>query len=93
MRSVRDAISSLENNLAQVVIDRAGAQKQLRGDIRVGLSGRDQPRDLQLLRRQLISRGGIALTGGLAAGPQLRPRPGLPRRNGSCWKSSSAMRK
>ena len=68
--------AELSEDLAQVVLDRAGADEQPGADLRVGQPLAGQPGDLGLLAGQLlIASGGGALAGGLASGPQLAPGP------------------
>ena len=54
----RSAVADVElaEHLAQVVLDGARADEQLRADLRVGVPVARQPRDLELLRRQLVPR-------------------------------------
>src|SRR6202012_3504421 len=58
-------------HLAQVVLDRSRAEKQLGGHVRVAHSGGDQASDLQLLRCELVPRRWFAPACGLAASAQL----------------------
>src|SRR5579859_3184828 len=69
------ADAELGEHLAQVVLDRARADKQPGADLRVGQPVPGQPRNLGLLRGQL--RGGLdgRLAGDLAGGCQLAPGP------------------
>src|SRR4051794_8159006 len=65
----RDA--ELREDLPHVIVDRARAEEQARGHLLVRRALGHEPRDLQLLRRQLVDRAGGALAGGLAARAQL----------------------
>src|SRR3954451_22429221 len=64
----------LREDLAQVVIDGALAEEQLRRDFPVGGTACDEARDLDLLRRQLVDRARIPLARRLAAGAKLTAR-------------------
>src|SRR3954468_8827699 len=64
----------LREDAAQVVVDGALAEEQLRRDFPVGGTACDEARDLDLLRRQLVDRARIPLARRLAAGPQLTAR-------------------
>src|SRR5436190_9675946 len=57
----------LGERLAQVVVDRAGAEEEPRGNLLVRRALADEPGDLQLLRRELVERARTAPTGGLTA--------------------------
>ena len=70
----------LGEHLAQVVVDRARAQEQLRADFPVGHPFGYEVCDLQLLRGELIAGGGIAAAGRLSARPKLGARPLFPGR-------------
>ena len=48
--------AELHEDLAQVVLDGAGAEEELRRDVLVGGAFTDEPSNLELLRRQLIDR-------------------------------------
>src|SRR6476620_3531538 len=48
----------LPEDLAEVVFDGARADEELRGDLDVRLPLRDEPRDLCLLRREVVGRLG-----------------------------------
>src|SRR5215208_6146635 len=74
------AEADLAEDLAQVVVDRARAEVELCGNLAVGHAGGDEPRDLQLLRGELVERRGVAPPGRLAGGAQLRPGALLQRR-------------
>ena len=63
--------SQLAERLAQVVLDRARADEQLRGDLSVGMSLRDEAGDLRFLRRKLAERLHGPFTGALACRQQL----------------------
>src|SRR5262245_47816307 len=56
-------------------VDRARREKQLRRDFLVGEPLGDEPRDLELLGRELGDRAGVSLARGLSRGSQLRPCP------------------
>src|SRR4051812_40142931 len=72
--------AELRVDLAQVVLDGPPAEEQPRGDLRVAqaLLGHELG-DLQLLRREVVERAGVALARGLAGRPQLRAGPLGPR--------------
>src|ERR1039458_3088801 len=57
-------------DLAQVVVDRAGAEIQPRGDVAVGQTLCYEPGDVELLRCELVETGDFALAGGLSGGAQ-----------------------
>ena len=61
----------LAERLAQVVLDRARADEELRGDLAVGVALRREARDLRLLRRELVERVDGPLAGMLACRLQL----------------------
>ena len=65
------ADAELGEHLAQVPLDRARAEEQLGADLRVREPVGRQPRDLRLLRRQLVERLDGALAHRLAGGQQL----------------------
>src|SRR5262245_25545894 len=76
--------AELREDLAQVVLDRARAEEELSGDVLVGVTLADEPRDLQLLRCQVGERARVAPPRGLARcselgpgalGPRLCPEP------------------
>src|SRR5262249_16768170 len=69
----------LPENVAQVRSDRARAEEELRGDLAVAESLRDEVRDLQLLLGQLVPRVRHATTRRLAARAQLDARPFRPQ--------------
>src|SRR5262249_1453051 len=75
----RDA--ELHEDLPQVVVDRAGAQEELRRYLTVAGPRCDQARDLQLLRRDLPQPPGVALARRLSAGAQLHSGAFRPRRD------------
>ena len=50
------ADAELGEHLAQVPLDRSGADEQLGGDLRIGQAVAGQPRDLRLLGRELLAR-------------------------------------
>src|SRR3954471_24342661 len=64
----------LREDPAQVVVDGALAEEQLRRDVPVGGTACDEAGDLDLLRRQLVDGARIPLAGRLAAGAQLAVR-------------------
>src|ERR1700729_1490903 len=59
-------------DLAQVVVDRAGAEEQLGSDVAVRQALSHQPCDLEFLRCELVWGRGLAFAGGLAGGAQFR---------------------
>src|SRR5262245_49360497 len=61
----------LAEDLAQVILDGAGADEQPGGDLPVGQVLGDQPGDLRLLRGEHRRGPGAARTGPLARGTQL----------------------
>jgi hypothetical protein len=63
----------LAEHFAEVIIDGARADEQLRGDLRVGRAAGRQRRDLGFLRREVVAGLGATLAGGLAGGNQLEP--------------------
>src|SRR5215469_2467143 len=71
--------AELGERLAQVIVDRARAQEQLRRDLLVGQALGDKACDLQLLWRQLFYRGHVPLARRLSRRPQLRLSPLRPR--------------
>src|SRR5262245_33520133 len=66
----------LAEDLAQVVLDGAGADEQPGGDLPVGQVLGDQPGDLLLLRGEHRRGLGAARAGPLAGGAQLADGPG-----------------
>jgi hypothetical protein len=62
-----------------VVVDRPRAEEELRRDLPVRRALADEARDLELLRRELVSRAGIPLARRLAARAELAARAFLPR--------------
>src|SRR5215471_9421399 len=66
----------LAEDLAQVVLDGAGAEEQPGGDLPVGQVPGDQPGDLLLLGGEHPCRLGAARTRSLAGGAELGPGPG-----------------
>src|SRR5882724_996638 len=66
--------AELAERLAQVVLDRARADEELRGDLPVGASLRCKTRDLRLLRGQLVERLDGSPAGALAGRLELDPR-------------------
>src|SRR6516164_3942207 len=69
------ADAKLAEDLAQVVLDGAGADEQPGGDLPVGQVLGDQQRDLLLLRSEHLRRFGAAWAGLLAGRAQLGPGP------------------
>src|ERR1700733_6932745 len=67
--------AELGEDLAEVVLDRAGAEEQPGADLRVRQAVAGQPRDHRLLRGQLAAGLDRALAGGLAGSGQLAPGP------------------
>src|SRR5581483_7746500 len=65
------ADAELAEDLAQVVLDRARADEQLGADLRVGVSVAGQPRDLELLGREVVARVRGDPPHGLAGGEEL----------------------
>src|ERR1700684_629911 len=65
----------LAKHLAEVVVHGAGADKQLRGDLRVGRTPGRQRRDLHLLGREVVAGFRASLAGGLPGCDQLSPGP------------------
>src|SRR4051794_3256565 len=65
------ADAELGEHLAQVPLDRARADEQHRGDLRVGVPAGGQPPDLRLLRRELVEHLGAAPAHRLAGGQEL----------------------
>src|SRR5580698_10668094 len=63
--------TELGEHVAQVPLDRARADEQLRADLRVRQAVAGQPGDLLLLRRELVARVGASLAHLLARGEQL----------------------
>src|SRR6478735_9031302 len=61
-------------HLAQVVLDGARADEELRADLRVRLTFARQTGDLRLLRGQIVVGVDAATARGLAGGQQLAPR-------------------
>ena len=70
---VRDA--DLAEDVAEVGLDRLGADEELRGDLGVGAAVPSQPGDVLLLRRELIERVDPPLAHLLAGGEQLMAGP------------------
>src|SRR3954454_4700759 len=70
----------LREDPTEVVIDGALAEEQLRRDVPVGGTARDEAGDLDLLGRQLVDGARIPLAGRLAAGAQLAMRTLAPWR-------------
>ena len=75
----------LREDPAQVVVDGALAEEQLRRDVPVGGTACDEAGDLDLLGRQLVDRARIPLAGRLAAGAQLAVRALCP------WRRTDAL--
>ena len=71
--------AELAEDLAQVVVDRAGAEVELCGDLAVGHAARHEAGDLQLLRGELVERRGIAPSCRLAGSAKLSLGAFLPR--------------
>src|SRR6201987_2001711 len=69
----------LAEDLAQVVLDGAGADEQPGSDLPVGQMLGDQPRDLLLLGGEHLRGFGAARAGPLAGGAQLGPGPARER--------------
>ena len=69
--SWRELDVELGEDLAQVVLDRARADEQLRADLRVGEPVASEPGDLSLLGGELIAGLICAFARGLAGGGQL----------------------
>jgi hypothetical protein len=65
--------AELGEDFAQVVVDRARREEELRRDLLVRKPISDEADDLQLLRSQLVDGAGIALAGCLARGAKLCP--------------------
>ena len=65
----------LAEDLVQVVLDGAGADEQLAGDLPVGQALGGQPGDLRLLRREHLLGPEAARAGPLAGSAQLGPGP------------------
>jgi hypothetical protein len=61
----------LHEHLAQVPFDGAAAEEEARADLRVRQPITGEPRDLALLRSQIVARLGLALADCLAGGRQL----------------------
>ena len=80
----------LREDPAQVVIDGALAEEQLRRDFPVGGTACDEACDLDLLGRQLVDRARIPLAGRLAAGAQLAVRALGPWRRARCARTRPA---
>jgi hypothetical protein len=64
----------LRENLPQVIVDCARAEKQLSSDGLVGRSFDHESSDLQPLRGQLRDRADVAFARSLTRGEQFRPR-------------------
>src|ERR671910_1522303 len=77
LRSGADA--ELGEDVAEVELDRPGAEEQLGGDLPGGQPLGDEPGHLELLGGELPEGGRVAPAGGLAAGAQLLPCPLRPR--------------
>src|SRR5262249_59930314 len=69
------ANAELAEDLAQVILDGAGANEQPGGDLPVGQVPGHQPGDLLLLRGEHLHGPGAARTGPLAGGAQLAAGP------------------
>jgi hypothetical protein len=65
--------AELREDLVQVVVDRARAQEQHRGDLAVRGAAADETGDLELLRGEPGERAGVPCPRGLAGGAQLGP--------------------
>src|SRR5215207_3973403 len=72
--------SELAIRVAQVVLDGLGAEEQLRRRLARGVPAREHERDLELLRRQVVERAGVAPPRALAGRQQLRVCALAPRR-------------
>ena len=70
----------LGEHLSQVVVDRAGAEEELGSDLGVREPGCGEAGDVEFLRRELVSRRGVAFAGALTAGAQLAARAVCPWR-------------
>src|SRR5215207_3435579 len=66
--------SRLAEDVRKVRLDRLWAQKKPRRDVPIRQAGRDEPRNLELLRRQLAAGRGITPTRALTGRPELGPR-------------------
>src|SRR6185437_12553878 len=62
----------LGEDVAEMEVDRPGAQDELGRNLLVRRTGRDKPGDLDLLCRQLVEPAQVAAPGGDAAAPQFR---------------------
>src|SRR3954452_7227368 len=71
--------AELAEDIAEVEVDGARADEQLRGGVPVGQPLPDQPGDLALLRGQVGGGRDVAPARGLAGGAQLLRRPLGPR--------------
>src|SRR6185312_6786716 len=65
----------LDERVVQMPLHGASAEEELCGDLRVGEAIAGEPRDLLLLRRQLVAQLGAALAHGLARRQELAPGP------------------
>src|SRR5215475_9510267 len=63
--------TELREHVAQVPLDRARADEELRADLRIRQAVAGEPGDLLLLRRELLVRAGDALARLLARSQQL----------------------
>ena len=68
---MRDDTPELQEDLAQVVLDRLGAHEELRGGVAVARPGGDELGDAQLLRGEVVDRRRVALARALARGVEL----------------------
>jgi hypothetical protein len=69
------ADAELGEDVAEVEVDRAGAEEQLGGNLPGGEPADHEPRHLELLWGELPKGRRVAPTHGLPAGPQLQARP------------------
>ena len=74
----------LQVDVAQVVLDRLGAQEQRRGGLARGPAGGEHQGDLQLLGCQLVDRVGLTAAKRLAGRLELGPCPLGPRLSVEC---------
>src|SRR5215213_8498103 len=67
--------SRLAEDVREVRLDRLGAQKEPRGNVSIRQAGCDEPRNLELLRGQLVEGRRVAPTRALTGRPELGPYP------------------